>query len=122
MAAPEVDQAEFFAGAPEALALHEAVAALIAGLGDARARVTRSQIAFRRRKGFAWTWRPGRYVASDVPLVLSFALPERLDSSRLKSVVNPAPGVWMHHLELRDATQLDDEVRGWLARAWAHAG
>ena len=119
--AEEVDLEEFFADAPRARALHDAVVALIGGVGETETRVTRSQVAFRRRKGFAYTWRPDRYVRSDVPLVLSFALPERLDSDRFKEVVQPAPRVWMHHLELRDADQLDDEVHGWLERAWANA-
>ena len=27
----------------------------------------------------------------------------------------------MHHIELRDPSQIDDEVRGWLAEAYEHA-
>ncbi|MCP6341538.1 DUF5655 domain-containing protein, partial [Klebsiella pneumoniae] len=60
--------------------------------------------------------------ASDVPLVLSLALPHRLRSERFKEVVHPSPRVWMHHLELRGPGEVDDEVRGWLAEAWAAAG
>ena len=116
---PTISLEEFFAGAPDARALHQAVADMVAGLGGADQRVTKSQVAFRRRRGFAYTWRPGQYVRSDVPLVLSLALPERVDSPRFASVVHPAPHVWMHHLELTDVAQLDDEVRGLLARAWA---
>ncbi len=80
-------------------------------------RVTKSQIAFRRRRGFAHVWRPDRYVSSTVPAVLSIALPRRLPSTRFKQIVHPAPTVWMHHLELTDITDIDDEVREWLAAA-----
>lgn len=31
-------------------------------LGDVEVRVTKSQIAFRRRRGFAYLWDPGRYL------------------------------------------------------------
>jgi hypothetical protein len=61
------------------------------------------------------------YVATRVPLVLSIALPKRLSSARFKQVVHPAPANWMHHLELRDLTEIDDEVPGWLAEGWTAA-
>ena len=68
-------------------------------------------------------WWPARYLKSDVPAVLSIALPRRLEHSRrFKEVVNPAPGVWMHHLELRSIADLDDEVAGWLGEAREEAG
>jgi hypothetical protein len=67
-------------------------------------------------------WRPGQYVASDVPAVLSVALDRRVESSRFKQVAHPAARVWMHHLELRDPLEVDNEVRGWLEEAWRIAG
>ena len=75
-----------------------------------------------RRKGFAYVWRPGQYVASDVPAVLSIALPYEAKSDRFKEVVHPSANVWMHHIELHDASQIDDEVRGWLVEAYTGAG
>lgn len=112
----------FFDGSPRGLVLCRAVAEAVHSIGHADVRVTKSQVAFRRRRGFAYVWRPGRYVRSEVPAVLSIALPIRLDSDRFKSVVHPAPKVWMHHLELTDAAQIDDQVLGWLSDAYASAG
>ncbi|AXE24908.1 hypothetical protein C0216_16910 [Streptomyces globosus] len=114
---------EFFEGCDRGLALYEAVAEAVAALGsDATGiRVTRSQIAFRRRRGFAWVWRPDRYVRSSAPAVLSIALPCRVESDRFKSVVHPAPDVWMHHIELYDPAEVDAEVRAWLAAAHRNA-
>lgn len=114
---PEV----FFQGSPEAFTLYTAVEKAAYALGGCSVRVTKSQVAFRRRKGFAYVWRPGQYVKSDVPAVLSIALPYELASDRFKSVVHPSPKVWMHHLELRHAQQIDDEVRGWLREAYDNA-
>lgn len=112
---------QFFDGFPDGLALYRAVERAIRSLGDSAIRVTKSQIAFRRRHGFAYVWRPGQYVASDVPAVLSIALPYALDSDRFKAVAHPASAVWMHHLELTDADQVDAQVHQWLREAFEHA-
>jgi hypothetical protein len=112
----------FFEGHPDGLAVYHSVAKVVAALGHSQVRVTKSQIAFGRRKGFAYVWRPGQYVASVVPAVLSIALPRKLESVRFKEVAHPAPTVWMHHLELHGPAEVDDEVAGWLAEAWAAAG
>jgi hypothetical protein len=106
-----------FADSPVGLAICHRVLELLADL-DVEVSTTRSQVALRRRTGFAYLWYPGRYVGSEVPAVLSVALPDRLDSPRFKQVGNPAPGVWMHHLELDDPGQVDAEVLGWLRGAY----
>ena len=93
----------------------------MAAVGTASVRVTKSQIAFRHTKGFAFVWRPDQYLKSSVPAVLSIALPREVDSDRFKSVVHPSAAVWMHHLELRRTAQIDHEVRGWLAEAYSNA-
>jgi hypothetical protein len=111
-----------FAGHPDGLALYRAVEDAVAAIGEAEIRVTRSQIAFRRRKGFAYVWRPGRYVKNEAPAVLSIALPREVASDRFKEVVHPSAKVWMHHLELSDPAQLGDEVRAWLTEAYENAG
>lgn len=113
---------EVFSGSPRGLELFHAVEELLAGSPPAAVRATKSQVAFRARRGFAYLWWPGRYVDSDVPAVLSIALPRRIDSDRFKEVVNPSRGVWMHHLELRTGDELDAEVLAWLREAQSAAG
>lgn len=114
---------EFFAGKPLPFALFTRVAQMVEALGPASLRATKSQIAFRRRRAFAWVWMPERYLRRPAaPLVLSLALPRRDGSPRWKEVVEPAPGRFMHHLELSDVAELDDEVRAWLRQAWEAAG
>jgi hypothetical protein len=41
---------------------------------------------------------------------------------RWKEVVEPARGRFMHHLELTEAGDIDDQVRLWLYEAWVEAG
>jgi hypothetical protein len=111
----------YFRGFPRGLELFEAVQVAVAAIGDVEVRVTKSQIAFRRAKGFAYVWRPGQYLTSEVPAVLSIVLPREVPSGRFKSVAHPSAKVWMHHLELSAATEIDDEVRAWLAEAYRNA-
>ncbi len=108
---------EVFAESPVGLAIHRRLLVLLTGL-DLEVRVSRSQVALRHKTGFAYLWYPGRYVRSEVPAVLSIALPRRLESERFKQVGSPAPHVWMHHLELSGPDDLDDEVLGWLRAAY----
>lgn len=109
---------EFFAGHDDGLAVYRSVTAAVAELGAYEERVSRSQIALRHGRGFAFVWRPGQYVRSEVPAVLSIALRRRVESPRFKEVVRPAPRVWMHHLELHSPGEVDGEVTGWLAEAY----
>lgn len=120
-----MDVETFFEGRPQSRRLFAAVERAVERAVDAAAtaRVTKSQIAFSRRRGFAWAWCPDRWLGGDpAPLVLSIALPRRDRSKRWKEVVMPRAGRFMHHLELRRVQDVDAEVRGWLAEAWADAG
>lgn len=121
MTADPMTPREFFADSPAGWALFERVAAVIDTLPVVQVRVSKSQISFRGRRGFAYVWRPGRYVRSGVPAVLSIALDRQLDSPRFKQVVHPSPQVWMHHLELRHTAEVDSEVADWLRQAYESA-
>jgi hypothetical protein len=114
---------EYFEGQPESRKLFDAVNRAVGALGPAEVRVTKSQVAFRRKKAFAWAWMPGKYLRrKTAPLVLSISLRSRDKSPRWKEVVEPASGRFMHHLELWSARDIDAEVRGWLRAARDAAG
>lgn len=114
---------EHLAGHPLALAVLARVRGILEAAGPIEVRVTRSQVAFRRDRGFAYLWLPGRYLAHPgADVVLSIALGRRDASPRWKQVVEPAPGQWMHHLEVRDVDDVDDEVAAWLTEAADRAG
>ena len=118
------DLEEFFAGRPLAAELFEVLRPALESAGPSEIRVTRSQVAFSRRRGFAWVWIPDRYLDGHrnlAPLVLSVALSRHDRSSRWKQVVEPVPGRWMHHLEVWRPADVDDEVRRWIAEAWSEA-
>lgn len=119
---PGVD--DFFRDRPASRQLYEAVAGLIDEIGPTERSVTKSQIAFRRARPFAWVWMPGQYLRGPrtAPLVLSLVFPQRDPSPRWKEIIEPARGRFMHHLEIYSADDLDGEVSDWLRSAWRWAG
>jgi hypothetical protein len=113
---------DFFAGQDESKLVFEALRSALDTIGKAELRITKSQVAFRRRRAFAWAWMPGKYLGGrHAPLVLTISLRRRDSSPRWKEIVGPAPGRFTHHLELRSTTDIDDEVRAWLQEAWTDA-
>jgi hypothetical protein len=114
---------EFFAGRERSRQVFDAVQAAIAEIGPAELRVTKSQVAFRRRRAFAWAWMPGMYLRGEqAPLVLTFSFEAPQEWPRWKEIVEAAPGRFTHHLELWAETEIDEEVCGWLRVAWEAAG
>jgi hypothetical protein len=114
---------EFLGESSTGRAVFAALEELLAGLPDVEVRTTRSQIAFRRRRGFAYLWLPGMYLRQPrTEVVLSIATDREIRSPRFAEVVHPAPGTWQHHLDVRDTRDLDDEVARWLREAYERAG
>jgi hypothetical protein len=114
---------EHFAGHPFAEAVFRWTRDRLDALGPCEVRVTKSQVAFRRRRGFAYVWMPGRYLAHPAAeVVLSVALPRHDPSPRFKEVVHPTAQQWLHHLEVLDLGDLDAEVEGWLEASYGAAG
>lgn len=114
----------FFADHALGRAIHQRVHAILAEAGAVDVRVTRSQIAYRRRRGFAYLWLPERTLGPRAAgiVVLSIALGRHDPSSRFKEVVKVSPHHWMHHVELRDPADVDAQVAAWLLEAAARAG
>jgi hypothetical protein len=94
------------------------VRSILEGLGPLEVRTSKSQVAFRRKRGFAYIWLPGMYLAKpDTEVVLSIALGRQDTSPRFKEVSHPSIAHWMHHLELKDVAEIDAEVADWLREA-----
>jgi hypothetical protein len=118
--AERADPGAIFADRPFAVTVVDRVQGIVASIGEATIRATKSQIAFRRRRGFAYLW-PPVFGNRGVEIVLSIALGRHDASPRFKQVAQPAPRIWMHHMEIHDLAQLDDEVRAWLREAFENA-
>ncbi len=120
MTAPVAGE-EFFAPDTKAASIYRAIARRLVALDGVRVVVSKSQVAFWARRGFAYAWAPSRYVHSDVPLVISIPLREPMISPRFKEVAHPSPSTWMHHVEIRLVKEVDRELIGWLRRAYEEA-
>lgn len=113
---------EYFKGEDESRKLFESLRGVIDSIGAAEIRVTKSQVAFRRRKAFAWAWMPGKYLrGKSTPLVLTVSLHHKDPSPRWKQIVQPYPGRYIHHLGLFVVRDIDKEVHDWLLEAWMTA-
>lgn len=114
---------QLFAGHPTPLAVSDRLREVLDGVGPYEVRLTRSQVGFRRRRGFASVWRPGQYLSSPgAEAVVSIVLAREDGSSRWKEVVHPSNRWWMHHLEVHGPEDLDEQVEQWLREAWELAG
>lgn len=108
---------------PLAAEAYDALVAVVEPLGPATARVSRTQVALRRRTGFCWLWLPAMHLRRPAAeVVVSVALAREDPSPRWKQVVRVSGRRWMHHLEVTAAADLDDEVAAWVAEAYDLAG
>jgi hypothetical protein len=109
---------EFLSSHPESRRVYDALIEAVAAFGPVDAKVTKSQVAFRDDKEFAWVWAPDQYLGpGHAPLVLTLSFPDHLRSPRWKSVVQTGKHRFTHHLELHSPSDVDDEVRGLIQQA-----
>lgn len=114
---------EFFAGNEQAVEIFERVHSIASTVGSIDVRVGKSQVALRRRTGFAYLWRPGQYLARpQADLVLTIALGRHDRSPKFKQVVHPSAHHWMHHLEITSIDDIDGAVAAWIREAAGRAG
>jgi hypothetical protein len=120
----DVTPEQFLGETDSGLAVYRWVQSVLADGGfDFTVTTSKSQVAFRRRRGFAYLWLPGKYLRRpNVDVVLSLALSRELRSGRFKEITRSAPAIWMHHLEVHSVAELDDEMAAWLSEAAEAAG
>lgn len=114
---------DFFQGRSASKRLFNAITREVDQLGDATVQVSKSQIAFRRKRNFASVWIPDQYLKSRLiaPLVLTLSFSQPDSSSRWKEIIAVGPKRFTHHLELYRESDIDEQVRRWLRTAWESA-
>lgn len=115
---------ELFEDYPAAVAVTRAVQRHLATLGSVQLAATNTQASFRRRVRFAWVWVPRQAVGPGQPEepVVSFALRRREMAPRVKEAVNPRGDLWMHHVVVPSARQVDAALKGWLSESYEVLG
>ena len=116
-AAPSEPADTLYAGAKAGLRpLHEALLGEIRAIGAFDIAPKKGYLSLRRRKQFAMV-KPSTASRIDLGLILPAAAPV---SGRLESAAKFNP-LFTHRVRITAVTDLDDELRGWLATAYALA-
>lgn len=116
---PELSPEEtiFFAEKPEELPLYETFRSLLlAEVGEAGIQVSKTQITFSGKYGFAVVSHPRR--KKDCGILVSFGLFHRVESDRILYASEPYPHRWTHHMLLASPEEIDHELMGWLKEAY----
>jgi len=117
VAAPPDPADALYAGAKAGLRpLHDALLGEIRALGAFDIAPKKGYLSLRRRKQFAMI-QPSTASRIDLGLIL----PATPANGRLESAARFNP-LFTHRVRITAATDLDDELRGWLATAYALAG
>jgi hypothetical protein len=118
VAAPSDPADALYAGAKAGLRpLHNALLGEIRALGAFDIAPKKGYLSLRRRKQFAMI-QPSTTSRIDLGLILPPTTPA---TGRLESAAKFNP-LFTHRVRITAATDLDDELRGWLATAYALAG
>jgi hypothetical protein len=117
VAAPPNPADALYAGAKAGLRpLHDALLDEIRALGTFNIALKKGYLSLRRRKQFAMV-QPSTTSRIDLGLIL----PATPAAGRLESASRFNP-LFTHRVRITAVTDLDDELRGWLATAYALAG
>jgi hypothetical protein len=118
VAAPSDPADALYAGAKAGLRpLHDVLFDQIRALGAFEIAPKKGYLSLRRRKQFAMV-QPSTISRIDLGLILPASTPA---TGRLESAAKFNP-LFTHRVRITAATDLDDELRGWLATAYALAG
>lgn len=111
-----LEESLFFAGRPEELALYEVLRARVAGrVGAFRVKVSKTQITFAVRYGFAFVSHPRR--KQDRGILVTFGLSHRQVSDRIQYASEPYPHRWTHHMLVGSEAEIDGELLDWIEEA-----
>jgi hypothetical protein len=115
------DELLFFGRLPRFLPVYEALKnILMARYPEMAVKVTKTQISFRSRYGFAMVSLPYRR-KKEWPreyLMVSFGLPAQEKSPRIAASTEACPGRWTHHVIVERPEELDAELLGWIDEAY----
>ena len=95
---------------------------LFAQIPDVRIKVSKTQIRFSNRFGFAYvSFLPVRKAAERpaVWLTVSFGLDRGIEAPRIAAATEPYPNRWTHHVLVASAEEIDEELMEWLTKAAA---
>ena len=87
---------------------------------EAKIKVSKTQISFSHKRGFAFvSFNPCRRAAErpEVWMTVTFGLGYRKESPRIDVATEPYPGRWTHHVMVGSIADIDKELLSWLTEA-----
>lgn len=119
------DELLFLGGQPGVIPVYEALAGkLLAAYPDTRIQVGKSQISFYNRHLYACVSFARVKKKKELPeswFVLTLGLDHPLESPRAAVKTEPYPGRWTTHILIGSEEDLDEELFGWIDRAYDFA-
>jgi hypothetical protein len=111
----------FFNDHMDALPLYERLEGLILEqIPDANIKVSKTQISFSNKRGFAFvSFHPCRRSKErpNVWMTVTFGLSYQKDSPRIDAATEPYPNRWTHHVMVGSEEEIDIELMGWIREA-----
>ena len=111
----------FFNDHMDASPLYERLEGLILEqIPDVKIKVSKTQISFSNKQGFAFvSFNPCRRAKErpEVWMTVTFGLSYRKDSPRIDVATEPYPNRWTHHVMVGSEEEIDDELMGWIYEA-----
>ena len=111
----------FFNDHMDALPLYERLERLILEqIPDVKIKVSKTQISFSNKRGFAFvSFTPCRKAKErpNVWMTISFGLSYRKDSPRIDVATEPYQNRWTHHIMVGSVEEINDELMGWIREA-----
>ena len=111
----------FFNAHMDALPLYERLEGLILEqIPDVKIKVSKTQISFSNKRGFAFvSFNPCRKAKErpNVWMTVTFGLSYQKDSPRIDAATEPYPNRWTHHVMVGSEEEIDAELMGWLREA-----
>ena len=113
----------FFSGHEAAIPIYEKLEnRILAAIPDVKVKVSKTQISFSHKRGFAFvSFNPCRMAKerAEVWMTVSFGLRYQKQSSRIDVATEPYPNRWTHHVMVGSVDEIDDELMAWLIEAAA---
>ena len=111
----------FFNDHMDASPLYERLEGLILEqIPDVKIKVSKTQISFSNKRGFAFvSFNPCRKAKErpNVWITVTFGLSYRKDSPRIDVATEPYPNRWTHHVMVGSEEESDAELMGWIREA-----
>ena len=98
---------------PEIRAIFDTVVSMLGTIGPVRVLAEKTRIAFQVRMSFAQLTPRTRWVDGHVVLA------RRLEHRRFRAIESLGPSSHVHHFRLTSVSEVDDELRSFLAEAYA---